>query len=197
MDSHEEPGYPFAIPDLWHTIQPPDIRSGKAASPPDCWVLTKHGLDLGLDVVGKNDELSEFFGAIDFGVPDLDELEFTPLEDLESQKESFTPELSDDSANERENVPVIAQPVEEDIWLCPDVIAQVELHPKFKSWEIFNDGGFKEPQPAFISERGPIAFDAAVNAHEHEEAIGDQSRAKFGRILQSALFLKVGVHRQV
>lgn len=197
MDSHEESGYPFAIPDLWHTIQSPEIPSGKVVSPTDCWVLTKHGLDLGLDVAGKNDDLSGFFGAIDFSIPDIDELEFTSLDDFESQEESFTPELSVDSADERENVPVIAQATEEDIWLCPDVTAQVEPHPKLKSWEIFNDSGFKEPQPSFISERGPIAFDAAVIAHEHEGAIGDKSGAKVGKILQSAPFLKVGVHRQV
>lgn len=197
MDSYAESGYPFTIPDSWRTITSAEIQDEKIASPADCWVLTNHGLDFGLDVEGKNEPLSGFFGAINFSIPDLDELEFRTLENLEPQEESFTPELTDDSIDERENISVIAQPIEEDVWLCPDVIAQVELHPKFKSWEVFNDSGFKEPQPEFISERGAIAFDAAVIAHEHQEAIGDQSRAKYGRILQSDALLKVGVYHQV
>ena len=182
MNSCAESGYPFTIPDLLRT------QHENIASPADCWVLTKHGLDLGLDFEGKNEDLPGFFGAINFSIPDLDELESRQLENLEPQEDSWTPELTDDSGDEIENVLVTAQPVEEDIWLC-----QVELRPKLKSWELFNDSGFEEPQLKLISERGAIAFDAAVIAHEYEKAIGDRSRAKYGRILQSEPLLKVGV----
>lgn len=197
MDSYAESGYPFAIPDLWRTINSAEIQHEKIASPTDCWVLTKHSLDLALDIEGKNEELPGSFAAVNFSIPDLDELEFRTLENLEPQEESFTPELTDDSGDEIENVLVVAQPVEDDIWLCPDVIAQVELRPKLKSWELFNDSGFEEPQPELISERGAIAFDAAVIAHEHEEAISDGSRTKYGKILQSDPLLKVSGPYQV
>lgn len=192
MNPYAESGYPFTIPDLWRTINSAEIQHEKIASPADCWVLTKHGLDLGLDFEGKNEDLPGFFGPINFSIPDLDELEYRTLENLEPQEESFTPELTDDSGDEIEKVLVIAPPVEEDVWLCPDVIAQVELRPKLQSWELFNDSGFEEPPSELFSERGAVAFDAAVIAHEYEEAIGDRSRAKYGTILQSDPLLKVG-----
>lgn len=194
MDSHGEAGYPFTLPDLWRTTNLATIQDEEIAGPTDCWVLAKHGLDLRLDVEGENEDLFRIFADIDFSLPDLDKLEFRPLEDLELQ-ESFSSGLTDDSADERETVSEIVQPIEEDIWLCPEVIAQVEPHQEFKSWEVFNDSGFREPRSEFISERGSIAFDAAVIAHE--EAIGDSCQAKCGRILQSDPLLTVSLHNQV
>lgn len=195
MDSCAESGYPFAIPDLWQITNLATIQDEKVASSTGCWVLAQHGPDLGLDAEGKNENLSGFFEAISFSIPDLDELEFRPLEKLEPQEDSSPPELTDDSVDEREIVSDIAQPpIEEDIWLCPDLTAQVKPHRKFKSWEIFNNSGFKEPQPEFISERGAIAFDAALIAHE---ATGDRAPAKRVKIIKSDPFLTVGVHNQV
>lgn len=193
MDSCAESGYPFAIPDLWRTTKLATIQDETTASPTGCWVLTKHGLELGLAVEAEKEGLLGFFGEINLSLPDLDKSGFSPLEDLEAQ-EPFCPGLTDDSVDERETVSDIVQPFE-DIWTCPDVIAQAEAHLEFKSWEVFNDSGFKEPQPEFISERGAIAFDAAVVAHE--KAISDRSRAQHGRILQSEPLLMVSVHNQL
>lgn len=195
MDSYEESGYPFAIPDLWRTTNSPAIQEKKIASPIDCWVLANYSLDLGLDLKGKNEDLPEFFEKVDFSLPNLDEPEFRPLEDLGLHPVSLSPELSDDSLDESETSSDFAQPIEGDTSLCQEVITRAGEHLKLKSWELFNNGGFEEPRSQFISERGAIAFDAAVIAHD--EDTGAMCGGKCGRILQSGPLLTVSVHNRV
>ena len=196
MDSYEEAGYPFTVPDLLRSTNLATFQDEKIATPTHCWILAKHGLDWGLEVEGENQELFGFSGGVNFSIPDLEKLEFSPLEDLEPQ-DPFSPVLTtDDSVDERGNISDVAtaQPIVEDICLYPDVIAQAEKHRELKSWELFYDSEFKEPQPGFISERGAVAFDTAVITHE--KVISDRSHAKYGRILQSDPLLTVSVHNQ-
>ena len=191
MNSYEESGCAFDIPDLWRTANLVAIQEGASGSPiGDCWVLTKHGLDLGLDVEAEKVDQLEYLGDLNFDFPDLDRPIYSSLEDLEAQ-ESISPEPTDESVDERDPALQLAGPTE-DIWSYPDVIDQVETQLKVKSWEAFYDSGFEEPQLGFISERGSIALDAAINAHD--KATNAQSQAEPGRILLSRPLLTVSVY---
>lgn len=189
MDPDEECEYAFAIPDFWRITNSATFQDETTPCPTSCWAFTKAGLDLGLDAEGEKEGLLGWFEDLDFRLPDLAQLETTPLVDLEAQ-ESISPSITDDSVDESEPLIEVFD-LTEDIWLCPEVVSYVKVHREFKSWEVFNDSGFKEPQPEFISERGSTAVDAAVIAYGI--AINDQSRAKYGRIVHSGPLLMVSI----
>lgn len=194
MDTFEEFGHPFTIPDLWGRRHPEAIEekiTGSSAS--DCWVLTKHGIDLGLDAEGEEVDRLINFENLNVKLPDLDNFKYDSLDNLEAH-ESLSPELTDGSIDERESILEISEPTE-DIWSHPDVVATVWPDKKIQSWEAFNDGGFKEPRLDFISERGSLVFDAVVAAHE--KATSDQSGTKKGRVMQSRPLLLVSLHDQM
>ena len=185
--------YAFAVPDLWRVTNTAAFQDETTSCPASCWAFTKIGLDLGLDAVGKKEGLLGWFDELNFSLPHLAQLESTPLEDLEAQ-ESFSPSLTDDSVDESEPLIEFSDPTE-DIWSCPEVVSHVKTRREFKSWEVFNDSGFNEPQPVFISERGSVAVDAAVIAYV--TAINDQSRAKCGRIVHSGPLLMVSIEIEI
>lgn len=196
MDSCQDSGNPFAIPDFWRTEHLPQIQDVTTKSPTDCWVLAENGLDLSHDTTEEATECLGYCGGLKLILPDLDHFEYGPLENFEVL-DSFSTGLTDDYVDEREPLLENADSIG-DVWTSSEIVAQVEAHPGFNSWESFHDGGFKEPRTEFISEQGSVAFDKALVACQ--TAIRGQSRAQYGaqygRILQPDPLLMVSVYRQ-
>jgi hypothetical protein len=187
MGSEEESGDAFAIPDYWRTTDLPIIEDETTANATGCWILTKPDLDVGPDAQRETDDPSGCFGGLTFEFPALAPVEYISLDDLETS-ESSTPDLSDDSVDERESLSEVADPIE-DACSKPELIPQDDAQLQVKSWEVFNDCQFKESRTELLSERGSTAFDAAVIARG--QTINSQSEAKYGRIIHSGPLLMV------
>ena len=79
--------------------------------------------------------------------------------------------------------------MEDDPWSDVNLFNKSDRPSKFKSWETFYDKGFKDPRTAYVSEGGPLAFDAALRLHGN----GNQNSLHKcnGRVIKSTPMLRV------
>jgi hypothetical protein len=103
-------------------------------------------------------------------LPDLETFEFGPLPELDSLDESSisieTPSLE----------------AEEDIWQAAFDLGPANKGVVFHTWEGFEKTQHAETQTSYVTERGPEAFDAALQA--------DDSKTSAGRVIRREVFLQ-------
>ncbi|KAF2025642.1 hypothetical protein EK21DRAFT_75880 [Setomelanomma holmii] len=103
-------------------------------------------------------------------LPDLDTFEFGPLPELDSLDE---PSLSIQTPN--------LEP-DEDIWEVAFELGPANQNVLFHTWEGFEDREHVESRTAYVTERGPEAFDAALAA--------DDTNSRAGRVVKGDVFLQ-------
>jgi len=202
MHDHEELGEAFAIPDLWEKSALADFRRyvNRAFTENEGALFAPSSLDGGNErsvptlafpahpTIG--DYLSTSFPFppskdLDFHLPDLTSFEYGPLENLEN------PELSlASSVNGSIGSFPCQDQEEEDVWSATQILAPGPEPAEFKSWDRFYAKALKEPRTAYISEAGPIAFNAALTS----KFMGSDSMLppeSAGRVLPSGTVLTV------
>jgi hypothetical protein len=108
--------------------------------------------------------------ARELRLPDLETFEFGPLPELVSLDESIvsieTPSLEP----------------EEDIWQVAFDLGPANKDVLFYTWEGFEDPQHVESQTPYLTERGPMAFDAALER--------DNDKTSAGRVIKGDVFLQ-------
>lgn len=87
------------------------------------------------------------------GLLELPNLEYGPVEDVGVLEESSISSL------ESLNAPEV---VDEDVWTSLQSSEDDRLSTNLKSWETFYGVSLQEPRTAFLSEGGPLIYDAAI-----------------------------------
>lgn len=211
MEESDEDENVFAIPDLWKPslFEPPQVKISSLHI--ENWDAVNYGIDLGqnfrfegdsifhsssqyvaLDLPDLSSDLGQEFRfegdsifksshCLALDLPGLSNFGYGPLETPATVGSPFY-ESTDDSTEDMEFV-------EEDPWSDANLWIQSDRPSKFKSWEIFFDKSFKEPRTAYMSEGGPLAFDAALRLHPHgtENSLNKRN----GPVVKSTPMLRV------
>lgn len=182
MEETDEEGNAFAIPDLWKPssfehlqIEAGFLQTGK-------WDALNYGIDLGEEFRSEGDDIFKTSHCLELALPDLSSFQYGPLETPAAVEWSSLYGSTDDSTEDAESV-------KEDPWSDVNLFIQSDRPSKFKSWETFYDKGFKDPRTSYISEGGPLAFDAALRLHSH----GNENTLNKcnGRVVKSTPMLRV------
>ncbi|KAK7523364.1 Spc98 family-domain-containing protein [Phyllosticta citriasiana] len=139
----------FAVPELWRSSRfaLPDLESSTT-------LFHEPELDINSTQV-DNPYAPSKNPQYDLRLPDLENFQYGPLEDLESVQESTVSSLPTQQLEESETI-------EEDIWRLATDLGPVHRDIKFYTWESFEKPGSREPAHPYIAEAGPEAFDQAV-----------------------------------
>ena len=122
---------------------------------------------------------------LELRLPDFIDISYGPLPDLAN-----LPDLSV-SFSTSDDQPLLPKEEQgEDVWRIAADLGPIASDNKFLTWEGFSDPKYQEPTPTYISEAGPLAFDAALQVHEEQS----RGHTKAGRALQSNVFLKSLFH---
>lgn len=182
MEEPDREGNAFAIPDLWKPslFEPLQIETGFLQT--GKWDALNYGIDLGQEFRSEGEYIFKNSHCLELALPDLSSFEYGPLETPAAVELSSLYGSTDESIEDAESV-------EEDPWSNVNLFIQCDRPSEFKSWEVFYDKGFKEPRTAYLSEGGPLAFDAALRLHPHGN---DNSLNKCnGRVVKSTPMLRV------
>ncbi|KAG9238974.1 Spc98 family-domain-containing protein [Amylocarpus encephaloides] len=147
--TNDDDGRPFAIPDLWgpsHIYLGGIENNGLLFSQ-----LRLDDIDVKLPApLEPSQDANGFFAAPDFTLG-------------ESHKQPVPNQSPSVQGGAR--IEVDAESISYDaFWLLPDSIPLKE--PEFLSWEAFDNAQPKDLQSSYITENGPVAFDAAISAHD-------------------------------
>ena len=162
MDTQDELGRPFDIPDLWKksSFGDFDLETGKVLIEDldtRLWQLEQSCEDLSctkIPLLGLEPPLSELDGP---GLLSHETSPLKPLEDLGSLESSIS-SLSD-VALDQEDI------ADDDIWSDPDFLSLEKPPRQAKTWELFYDEGFEPSRTSYVSEAGPEVFDAILAWH--------------------------------
>lgn len=181
MGQSDEDGNSFAIPDLWKPslFEPSQIEAGTLQT--EIWDASNHDIDLGQELRSEGDTPFKFSSCLGLALPtDFSSFEYGPLE-LPATVELLY-ESTNDSTEDAESV-------EEDPWSDVNVLIQSERPSQFKSWDIFYDKAFRESRTAYLSEGGPLSFDAAIRLHP--DGTGNSLSKRSGRVVKATPMLRV------
>ena len=170
METRDELGRPFDVPDLWSKssfggldletssflIEDLDSR---------LWHLEKSCEELSCTktpLLGLEPTIIELDGS---GLLSQETSPPKTLEDLGSLESSIS-SLSDVATDQ-------ADFVDEDIWSAPDFLSLEKPSRQARTWESFYDEGFQPSRTSYISEAGPEALDAILVWHESKQ--GDRA----------------------
>ena len=160
MEELNEEGNAFAISDLWKPsffenlqIETGFLQTGK-------WDALNYGIELGEEFRSERDNIFKTSHCPEYALPDLSSFQYGHLEIPAAVECSSFSGSTDDSTED-------AELVEEDPWSNVNLFIQSDKPSELKSWEFFYDKGFKNPRTAYVSEGGPLAFDAALRLHLH------------------------------
>jgi len=124
-------------------------------------------------------------------LPDLSDFKYGPIDDLatfDASSVSSTTELLE-----------VPGAFEGDVWSFPKSDEKEQIPTKPRSWETFHDKSFVEPRTVYISEAGPLVFDAALAAGDGGETSAGTASTP-GTVIQSgpllASLLQLGLGRE-
>ena len=181
MDETQEIEDAFAISGFRQNLSLAEFSNEEISTETDLWSLKEYINDVADDILTVGDGISIDFQVLDCRLPVLESFEYGPLENL-GALESSSATATDESVDEGESP-------KEHLWSTAKLLTQSEPLSQFKSWEVFHDRGFKEPQTTYLSEGGPLAFCAAISARTY--IADDLSHPGHGKILHSNYLLKV------
>lgn len=125
---------------------------------------------------------------LDLKLPDLSTFDYGPLKDLGALETSSV--LSSAESFD------LLEPL--DIWSFP-IDPKEKKVPKFNSWEKFNDKTFQEPRTTYISEGGPLVFDAILAAQDgdtDDDGRGRRSGCVIKSVALVSSLLELGLGRE-
>ena len=178
MDANEDCGNAFVIPDLYKTsnfFRPPaeldhelvnlDVNDSGTSAVPIVIIMTNNLRALCLEFFGDHKASTAFLEKqLEPRLPELLNLEYGPIDDVEPLEESSVSSL------ESLEIPESA---EEDIWLhVGSEDRDGRGDQAVYSWEKFYDGQLQEPRSTYVSEGGSKLFDALLATANKED--GDQ-----------------------
>lgn len=177
----DEDGNTFVIRDLWKPslFELSQIETGPLQI--EKWDALSYGIELDQEFRSEGDAIFPSSHCLGLALPDLSTFEYGPLE-TPARVESSSHEFTDNSTEDTESV-------EENPWFDVNLLSQSDKPPGVTSWETFYDKAFKGPRTAYLTEGGPLAFDAALRLKLHDT--DDSLNKRNGRAIKSTPMLKV------
>lgn len=166
MDEINECEGAFALPDLWKPTSFAHLQDETGSQLIERWDMLNYQIDNDESVTEEYD-VSNFFKFLSsLSFPDITSSDYRPWQTLEAS-ESSCEERTSDSVEELTINALEAEIVNNDPWSDVHLLIPIEESWKLRSWELFYDKAFKEPQTTYWSEGGPLAFDAALCLPDH------------------------------
>lgn len=173
MDTRDELGRPFDIPDLWSKsfFEGLDLETSSFLIEDletRLWQLEQSCEELNcikLPLLGLEPTIPELDGS---GLLSHETSPFKPLEDLGSLESSVS------SVSSRSDVTLDqADVVDDDIWSAPEFLSLGKPPRQAKTWESFYDEEFQPSRTSYVSEAGPEVFDSILAWHDSKQ--GDRA----------------------